>query len=503
MGNHNEKKEEEIHEPTATEIKVYFQVIQLKLSLFRNKKVYLIKNKKNEIIKYIKEQNLDVAKAKMDSILREEDTITCYDILAPFCEILKERVTYLMSNNECPVDLRAQLDSVIYASTRIEMEELQKLREFILRKYGEYYVSKADNNTDRFVNVNLVEKLRIKTPNDQWLIMRLKQLCKEKNVQFEYPEEINENQLIKDFGGINPYGPDLNMPINPYGPPSSISGQEMNMNNNLNLPVNPFSGQDNNNNPYEQQTNVNMDINNNLPPSPFASSDNSNNNVVPPQQNNQKNNEVSYNSQQNNIYGNSNSNENINVNVSENQNASISDNKKDSIIKTYTNIPPSDSNNSSSTKNISASNNNTILQKDQNQNINPYNPSTCSIKPPEISNKNISVSFNENSNEGNIIEHPKILPPITNPKIIKNENVGENNSSQNINQSVKGEEKKDMGKDEQSVKQSLNPNDKDNLQKSQFLQNNNQNLGNSTLSTSSVVFIDQINIKDSKIEGKK
>ena len=41
---------------------------------------------------YFMSLNLDIAKAKMESIIRLEDTITVYDILGPLCEILKERI---------------------------------------------------------------------------------------------------------------------------------------------------------------------------------------------------------------------------------------------------------------------------------------------------------------------------------------------------------------------------------------------------------------------------
>ena len=57
----------------------------------------------------------------MDSVIRDEDMITVFDILTPLCEILKERVTYIISSAECPPDLRAQLDSIIFASTRVEI----------------------------------------------------------------------------------------------------------------------------------------------------------------------------------------------------------------------------------------------------------------------------------------------------------------------------------------------------------------------------------------------
>ena len=182
MGNEQQKKGKmpAPKPPSAAEIKTYIMIIQNKIALYRNKKVSSIKQKQKEIEKCLRENNLDVAKAKMDSIIREEDMITVYDILTPLCEILKERVTYIISSTECPPDLRAQLDSVLYASTRVEISEFQVLRDLILRKYGQNYIAKADANVDKLVNVNLEEKLRVKSASDVLLVIRLKQLCKEK-----------------------------------------------------------------------------------------------------------------------------------------------------------------------------------------------------------------------------------------------------------------------------------------------------------------------------------
>ena len=237
--------------PTAMEIKTYIMVIQNKLTLYRNKKIASIKQKKLEIGRCLKENNLDVAKAKMDTIIREEDMITVYDILGPLCEILKERVTYIISNSECPPDLRAQLDSVIYASTRVEVDELHILRDLIMRRYGQNYIMKADSNADKLVNVNLVEKLRIKPASDVFVTIRLKQLCKEQKIPFEFPCEVENDMAIDPMNAQNPYGGEVNpfdMPNNnnPYGPPPG--------NNN---PYGPPPGNDNpygppkgNDNPY-------------------------------------------------------------------------------------------------------------------------------------------------------------------------------------------------------------------------------------------------------------
>ena len=239
MGNEQKKGAPAVKMSTPAEIKTYLMVAQGRLNLNRNKKVDSIKKKKLEIVKCLKENNLDVAKAKMDSLIREEDYITVYDIIVPLLEILKERVTYIIANNECPPDLRAQLDSIIYASTRLEVEELVIIRDLIMRRYGAAYIEKADNNADRLVNINLVEKLKIKPASDAFLTIRLKQLCKEKKINYEFPSEI-----ISDIPDPinNPFGPPSNNmgggDINPY---ASVQG-----NNPYGQPPNNF----NNNNPY-------------------------------------------------------------------------------------------------------------------------------------------------------------------------------------------------------------------------------------------------------------
>ena len=270
MGNEQKGKAGPVQKmPSINEVKTYIMIIQNKLTLFRNKKVASIKQKKKEIVKSLKENNLDVAKAKMDTIIREEDTITVYDILGPLCEILKERVTYIMSNTECPPDLRAQLDSVIYASTRMEIEELQTLRDMIMRRYGQSYIMKAESNADKLVNVNLVEKLRIKPASDVFITIRLKQLCKEQKIPFEFPMEVENDIAIDPMNPQNPYGepgmnPFDNQPNkNPNGPPQ---------NNN-----NPYGPPSNNNNPYGPPQNNN---------NPYGPPQNNNNPYGPPPDNN-------------------------------------------------------------------------------------------------------------------------------------------------------------------------------------------------------------------------
>ena len=116
MGNDEPAQKVHVSKPVRPiEVKTYVMTCQNKMTLYRNKKVYEIKKKKDEAITALKQNNLDIAKAKMESIIRLEDQITVYDILGPLCEILKERVTYLCTATEPPPDIRAQLDTIMYA----------------------------------------------------------------------------------------------------------------------------------------------------------------------------------------------------------------------------------------------------------------------------------------------------------------------------------------------------------------------------------------------------
>jgi hypothetical protein len=235
MGNQETKKEKPKN-VNPSELQTYVMIAQAKLTQARNKKVELIKRKVKEIVESLNNNNLEIAKAKMESILREEDYITVFDILGPLCEILKEKVTYLLYSNVCPEDLRSPVDTIIYASTRIEIDDMHKIRELLRYKFGELFVTKANSNADQLVNRNIVEKLKIKPASESLLIARLKQLCQSEGISVEWPTEIEP--ITTSFEpisnpNVNPYGGVPNNQMynaynaNPYGVPQNVN---MNMN---------------------------------------------------------------------------------------------------------------------------------------------------------------------------------------------------------------------------------------------------------------------------------
>ena len=103
---------------------------------------------------------------------------------------MKEKCNYILSNNKCPKELRTPLDKILYAATRLEIDELKQLREIINQKYGSEYISKVDNNTDKLINEVLLEKLTLKDFSEELILVRLKLLCEEKKITYKFPNDI-------------------------------------------------------------------------------------------------------------------------------------------------------------------------------------------------------------------------------------------------------------------------------------------------------------------------
>ena len=206
MGIGGSKIKKEIPPLTADQLKILLTASKETCKLYRNKRVEAIKKKKEEIINCLKKNNMDLARAKMNNILKDEDYISACEILDPIFEIVKERCIYIISNNECPAELRAHLDTLLYAATRLEIESLTQFREKIIQKYGIAYVTKADNNADKLVNQNLVEKLQVSVYSQEMINIRLRQLGKQKNINIQMEGMIP--------GGV--WEPNLNTNQNPY-----------------------------------------------------------------------------------------------------------------------------------------------------------------------------------------------------------------------------------------------------------------------------------------------
>ena len=95
------------------------------------------------------------------------------------------------------------MNTVLYSASRLEIKELKEFQEIIKEKYGPEFVSKADNNEEYLVNEVLVEKLKKNIYSEQLIKTRLKTICIEKNIDYQFLGINNENNPEQNNSQIN------------------------------------------------------------------------------------------------------------------------------------------------------------------------------------------------------------------------------------------------------------------------------------------------------------
>ena len=205
---------------TSEEIKNLINISILKCDSYSNKNKYSILQKKHEIYNDFINNKKDLASAKMNQMLIDGNNWTAYELLKTILEIISEKCSYIVSSNECPEDLRGPLDSVLYAATRVEINELILFKDKIKKIYGEQYVQKAENNTDKLVNEKLAEFLIPVVFSEEIINTRINLLIREKEEEKKRIEDkkISPEPFIPFIPFIPPEPKDPFVPSEPEDP---------------------------------------------------------------------------------------------------------------------------------------------------------------------------------------------------------------------------------------------------------------------------------------------
>ena len=164
---------------SSKELPMILDLISQKFGLLLKNKTEIIQIKNNEVLVAINQKNLDLAKQKMGTVLKFEKNIEAINILNPILERLQKNCDSMLTKKECPISLRPPLDSVLYASTRLQLEDLKQLKEIITKMYGGDYVKVAINNEDKIVNQDLISKLNEANISEETIKGRLAEAIKE------------------------------------------------------------------------------------------------------------------------------------------------------------------------------------------------------------------------------------------------------------------------------------------------------------------------------------
>jgi vacuolar protein sorting-associated protein IST1 len=145
--------------------KVLLKSALIRLKLRKNKREEAITRQKAEISKFVKEGKDELARIRVEQIIKDTDVNEACDLLAIFIEKLQMRIELIDISGGCPEDMLECVHTIIYASPLIsEITELTKITEQLSLKYGQDVVRDIILKGSPFVNAQVQHKLAVRTP---------------------------------------------------------------------------------------------------------------------------------------------------------------------------------------------------------------------------------------------------------------------------------------------------------------------------------------------------
>ena len=268
------------------ELKTVLTVISLKLEKLKAKKEKEIEKLKKELEQYARKGETASARSTMENILQDEDFIFSYNLLISIIKRSIPRINAMLNPKNIPVDIQSNIDSLIFASTRVEIDEFTNLRELFTNIYGEYYLEGVETNVEQSkANKDLQVFLGFEAKPSAIIRLRINDFCKQKNIPFT--DEVDFDAIQEGINNLeqnttNPYGHQTSFPIetnpnqinndNPFMAPQQDNDNPFNSQNRMpssNQPSNDLkvTGQAfnqenpfNNNNPNLGTNNVNNQV---------------------------------------------------------------------------------------------------------------------------------------------------------------------------------------------------------------------------------------------------
>jgi len=230
--------------------------INLKLALNRmkiqkNKQSNQIKAGRRAIAELLKEGKEDVARVKVEAVIRDDMMLQALEILDLFVELLLSRVELLKMQTGCPFDMKEAVCTVIYAAPRVNAKELTEVRHQFIEKFGKPFASEAMENKGNCVNSKLIRKMSIIPFENATIFEYLESISKEHKLDWKSPLSAAPGEMDMFPTPPNmaaplqpqpyvasPYPPQQMHPQQPYAPPPSqgqpvLPGANYNSNSNL------------------------------------------------------------------------------------------------------------------------------------------------------------------------------------------------------------------------------------------------------------------------------
>jgi vacuolar protein sorting-associated protein IST1 len=149
--------------------KLYLKSAVVRMNLKKKKGQEQNKLAEKEISELVKQEKDEMARLRVEQLVREQRLLEAYDVLELFCEIVVTRLQLINMYPEIPDDLAEAVHTLTWASLRVAIPELKQVANQFKLKYGEEFLKAALDNTSCYVNEELMEKLSVCCPEKDFV----------------------------------------------------------------------------------------------------------------------------------------------------------------------------------------------------------------------------------------------------------------------------------------------------------------------------------------------
>ncbi|KAN0038933.1 hypothetical protein ACTA71_001125 [Dictyostelium dimigraforme] len=174
----------------SNKLKVQLKLAVSRIQILKNKKANIVRDEKRNVADLLRNKNEESARIRVETIVRDEYLIECFQIIEVLCELLHARINLINATTEMPLEMKESIFTLVYSSQRVQIPELEQIKNQLKAKYGKGLENEANCHCSTHVNPKIVHKLSYATPDPSIIFQTLSEIAEKFNVDWcgaDYP----------------------------------------------------------------------------------------------------------------------------------------------------------------------------------------------------------------------------------------------------------------------------------------------------------------------------
>lgn len=172
--------------------KKLLKITMARIQLLKSRREAQLRQLRRDVAQLLELGKKQKAQIWLGRIWKEACLLSFYKSISDYCVLVKENLTDIAGQRECPTNLAEPLASLCFAASYCaDLPELQELREIFAMKYGQRFVTSAQElQPECCVNRELLDKFSAKGLSDLRKKKLLKEIAEEHKLMpglLEYP----------------------------------------------------------------------------------------------------------------------------------------------------------------------------------------------------------------------------------------------------------------------------------------------------------------------------